>query len=438
MTGKKENIAQVVAEKLCNTCGACYAVCRAGAITYEETVGGYFLPKVDDAKCDNCGLCFRVCPGIRFSESLMESLPADPFEGKALCAYVGRAKNDDVFRKAQSGGFVTAFLAHALEAGLADAALTVKMEWGDPPRATARLARSVKEITEAQGSKYCPVPLLSVLRGNLAGNERLVVAALACQVHGLWNIFEEVPGLKERVPLVIGLFCNGVMTNAAIDYLIFRAGMSEGGKKIVYFRDKECNGYPGDVRVRNDKGKDAVMPAKARMGIKRYFTPVRCGLCFDKMNVFSDISIGDTWGVASAGDKLGASVCIVRNERGGSFVRSAMAKGIVELKASDHAGIIAGQKIGAKRGEWRGFSEAWTGEGFTAPNYYERVKQYVKKTGRDGYSRKIRFSIFLDTFGSRRELIRYVRLRRLIRDISDILMRPFRILLRSFRRDGDV
>ena len=45
------NISEISAFRLCNTCGACQHVCSKQAITYEETVGGYYMPPVGENLC---------------------------------------------------------------------------------------------------------------------------------------------------------------------------------------------------------------------------------------------------------------------------------------------------------------------------------------------------------------------------------------------------
>jgi coenzyme F420-reducing hydrogenase beta subunit len=35
---------------------------------------------------------------------------------------------------------------------------------GNPPRPVARLARNVEDIRQEQKSKYCPVPILTILQ----------------------------------------------------------------------------------------------------------------------------------------------------------------------------------------------------------------------------------------------------------------------------------
>ena len=408
MTGK-QNITQVVSQKLCNTCGACFAVCKADAILYRETVGGYYFPTVNDEACVDCGLCISVCPGINFGRSLMESMPADPFAGLSLNAFVGKATDKKIYENSQSGGIVTALLGFMLESDLADAALTVAMDWGVPPRPKAFLAKSIDEIISSQKSKYCPVPLLSTLKEIMASNQQIVFVGTACHVHGLLNILDKIPKLKHRIVLIIGLVCDRVMTCAAIDFLICRARLSNRDKYLLEFRDKSSGGYPGNVNIQSANGKNIIMPAKERMRIKDLFTPARCRICFDKMNVFADIVVGDPHGIKNVDRNMGESITVLRTLRGQQFFYQALEDSFYSIREISYHDILEGQQINAKRKEWQGYVYAWKKLGHQLPNYSQRVLQSSRNTERASYLDKLKYSLSLDNHSSREDLFNFTK-----------------------------
>jgi coenzyme F420 hydrogenase subunit beta len=157
------NISEISAFRLCNTCSACQDVCSKQAITYEETIGGYYVSSVDKNLCVKCGTCISVCPGTGFNEHLLNSLPDDPFVGNALGAFVGKAQDKVIYRNSQSGGLVSALLTFGLEQLGLTGALTVAMVAGSPPQPTPKIARTKTEIIQSQKLKYCPIPLLCIL-----------------------------------------------------------------------------------------------------------------------------------------------------------------------------------------------------------------------------------------------------------------------------------
>lgn len=405
---EKQNVSQVVNQKLCNSCGACFAVCKAKAIEFKETVGGYYFPSIDNKVCADCGLCLSVCPGINLAKGLMERMPDDPFAGEALKTFVGKATDKKIYENSQSGGIISALLVHFLEIGLADVAVTVHMNWGNPPRPRAILAKSINEIIMAQKSKYCPVPILSILRDVFISEQKIIFVGTPCQVHGLLNIMENIPKLRTQIVLIIGLICDRVMTYAALDFLIYRARLSNNNdKKLLQFRDKSCGGYPGNVHIQTINGKSIILPCKLRMMIKDLFTPARCRICFDKMNIFSDITVGDSWGISNVDSIKGESIAVIRTSKGLSVFLQALESNEILARELSYENILAGQNIEMKRKEWHGFVGAWMKLGYHLPDYYQRVQRETKNYEAGLYLDKIKYSLSLDEHPTREELFRF-------------------------------
>ena len=140
----ESDISFVVAEYLCNSCGACFAACSHGSISYIETVGGYLFPRINTETCTHCGLCYEVCPGVHFGKSLIARMPDDPFVGDIISCHAGKAINKMVFDNSQSGGIATALLVQLLATGQISGAIVADMK-GTPPRGHALMAKNVDE-----------------------------------------------------------------------------------------------------------------------------------------------------------------------------------------------------------------------------------------------------------------------------------------------------
>jgi len=433
---KKQNICIIASEKLCNTCGACAGVCPAGAIHYKETTGGYYLPIVDEDACTQCGLCYEVCPGLHFVDKLASNMPNDPFAGCALDTFVGKATDKQLFENSQSGGIVSALLVHALETGSIKGATTVFMEAGSPPRPVTRIAQSTQEIIEAQKSKYCPVPLLGFIKdlNNLDGP--VAVVGIPCQIQGLRNILGKMPNLQNKIAFTIGLVCDRVLTYSALDYLVNKAvSVKSNSDLIIHFRDKSISSYPGDVHVFSENDESAVIPAKTRMQIKDYFTPARCRICFDKMNVFSDITVGDPHGLAGVDRKMGESMLVVRTKLGQEVVQAARVDGAINIRSVDYDQVIKGQGIDKKKELWQGYAEAWNKTGHKLPSYYEQLKKHSHDASDvSKYEKDLQYSLSLDNFVSREELIRSVDKAIRKKQALNGLVFPFRLAKRVVRR----
>lgn len=408
MDGHKQNISNVAAMKLCNTCGGCFGICPTQAIRFEETTGGYYLPVVTETACTHCGLCYDVCPGIHFGNTLNSQMPADPFAGTVLNSFVGKATDKKLFDNSQSGGIVSALLAHGLETGRIKGAVTVYMEPGNPPRPMTRIAETASQLYQAQKSKYCPVPLLGFLRELKEKDGPVAVVGLPCHIHGLRNILDKMPELNGKLAFTIGLVCDRVLTYAAMDYLISQS-KTDGAPCVLHFRDKSVSGYPGDVHVLSENNKSIVMPASIRMQIKNYFTPARCNICFDKMNIFSDITVGDPHGLNCVDRRVGESMLLVRSENGRDVVQSARNEKAIDIRQIEYELILKGQEIDKKRKQWRGYIDAWKKTGRDLPDYYCLIKSHTSPPVKDNkYMRDLQFSLSLDNFLTRDKLIGYV------------------------------
>jgi hypothetical protein len=165
----------------------------------------------------------------------------------------------------------------------------------------------------------------------------------------------------------IGLFCDRTLTYGAIDSLIRSAGVQD--QKIIEFRyrSKKWKGWPGDVYIKNSDGEEINLPREIRYIIKDDFTPVRCRLCYDKLNTFADISVGDSYGLGESAE--GVSSIIIRNENIHKLILSAVKSGKIRLRDVDPYRIVSGQAIGEKIKQFTLFSSAWEKIGYVAPEY---------------------------------------------------------------------
>jgi len=405
MADKFNTVEDIAEEYLCNSCGACSVICPENAITSRETVGGYLFPEIDEDKCTNCGQCPEVCPGIKFGDHLKENLPDDPFEGEALSAHLAKATNQKIFDNSQSGGAVTAILTHALENNVIDGAIVTTMKPGNPPRPESFIAKNPDELIEAQKSKYSPVPILKNIGTVLQKDLRIGLVGLPCHIHGLFNLYDKIPELKEKVEFTIGLFCDRALTLKAIDYLLSLADEVPAPKNL-HFRDKQANGYPGSVKIFDRNNKEKVFPPSERKQIKNFFTPLRCRLCYDKICTFSDISIGDPWGIKKADKQKGESAVIIRNNTGKRIYDKAIHNKYLANTIINYEDVISGQKISSRKKKCCNFFLKWEKLNKFLPDYHFEVSGEEKK-GHIQYRNKLCQSLRLDKFDSKTELIDY-------------------------------
>jgi coenzyme F420 hydrogenase subunit beta len=398
---KKSDISKVVSDYLCLSCGACSAICKKGAINYFETVGGYLFPKIDSELCNNCGLCYEVCPGLSFGGTLSALLPVDPFVGTILSCQVGRATCDGIFNNSQSGGVATALLAYLIETQQIKGAVVAIMRSATPPRGDVLLATSVNELMTAQKSKYTPIPLLSALSQIRKLDGLFAFVGLPCHIHGLYNLFDLCPDLKDKILVKIGLICDRIMTCSAVDFLGLQAG--EIPIRNLVFRDKQRPSYPGNPLVETESGKQITLTSSLRIAIKDFFTPARCRLCFDKLNVYSDIVLGDPHGISNVDRTYGETLVITRTEQGQSLITKATNADYMKLRQVNCLESINGQLISKKRIEWTQYVKTWVALGKPAPNYGFSPDSICIDSK---FRKKLLHSLNLNSFISRKELFR--------------------------------
>jgi len=424
-----QTVADVARAYLCCSCGACQAVCPVNAIDLKETPGGYLFPVIEGDLCTHCGQCLKCCAGIKVTDNPVSVLPRDPFEGNILDCRVGKATDTEVYERSQSGGALSAVVLSLIEAKKISGATLVALERKSPPRPSLRITGNRGDILQAQGSKYCPAPLLSLFRSIREADKPVAFVGLSCHVHGLYNLFEMFPDLRPKVELILGLVCDRILTFRAIDYLMRLGKISEGREVLFQYRSKELQGYPGDVRIDPGDGPAIFVSKKERIRIKDFYTPARCRLCFDKMNVLSDLTFSDPHGIQEVDRKGGESLIIARSAAGSEALSRVVDAGKLTLRDVRPHQVLTGQNIDKKREDFYGNCTQWLAMGKTLPKQAEAVYRKLEYATPDPVHREnINLALALDTFQSGDALYRHarkwLRKRRRVKKAKQIL-RPF-------------
>lgn len=428
----KKDISIAVAEKQCTSCGACYAACNQVAISYKETIGGNLFPVIDKVKCNNCGICYNVCSGIHFGKTLKSLLPADPFIGSIKGVYVGKANDEVIYLNSQSGGIVTAMLSYLLETKQIEAAVVAVMKVDVPPRGDVILAKNREELIAAQKSKYTPIPILKIIKEIKGIKGKVAIVGLPCHIHGLHNLIDIYPVLKSKIFCKIGLICESIMTTTAIDFLANKANCNSENVSGIIFKDKKRYSYPGNVIVRSTTGEEIVVNAKNRLAIKNFFTPVRCIICFDRMNVFSDITVGDPHGISGIDRINGESLVICRSKIGEDLLASTNKVNSVTIRNVNLKEVLSGQNINKKREMWKNYCETWTNSFTLKPDFCSLI--YLGQPNKPSLKQPaiLQNSLLLDKFRTRNELLQYYKKRHIIHAVK--MLFSFKKILKICKR----
>jgi len=243
---------------------------------------------------------------------------------------------------------VTDLLVLALEEGLVDGVLVVRMNKDKPLEPEPFIARTKAQIISASKSKYCPVPANIALKEIMSQRGKFAVVGLPCHIHGIRKAEALDKRLREKIPFHLGLFCSHTVNFRGTEVLLHKFGID---KRVVRKLDYRGNGWPGNLSIMLSN-KQTV---RGRQGDFRkewwnplfssfFFTPLRCMCCSDLTNELADLSFGDAWlREILKKDKMGTSVVISRSKIGEEILKRAELKGKITINKINCEKVIESQ-----------------------------------------------------------------------------------------------
>ncbi len=354
-----KKLEEVKENNLCTRCGTCVAICPENAIDLDEE--GY---PVVNANCTNCGLCLKTCPGWEvdfpsLSQEVFGKVSRDkPLEGIYKDVYLACAKDKEIRDRGSGGGLVTQLLIYLLRKKEIQGAIVVAMEEEAPWKARAILAESEEQILNSIQSKYKVVPVNSVLKELKEKKGKFALVSLPCQVQGFRKLCLLKKEWKDKISLVIGLYCHLNLEEEAtlsliktnhiplenIEHLEYRGGAWPGRIRAFCKDGSNCYLHQFDI-------KDGALNY-----LKEIFSAPRCFYCLDPANELADISVADAWIRDEKGEwlfkgSLGWSIVLERTEIGQKFLGQAIKDDAILIKRlpkdlifSAHTRMIAEKK----------------------------------------------------------------------------------------------
>lgn len=333
---------QIVDRGLCVRCGACDPACPVDIIKFDEQAYPYITEESECIK--TCTRCLKVCPGeeVDFTKLDAQFFDMQPhpasITGIASKAMVSFATDDKMRYDGTSGGFVTQLLLYMLDKQVIDGALvlgtsTNNNSWQTEPF----IARTAADLKRAIKSKYMVVPFLQPLgeMEQIEGN--YAVVALPCYIHAIRKYQKVSKKLRERIKLVIGLYCNVVFEPYLFDDICEFNGLPKENVADLHFRHGE---WPGGVVTEFKDGTTQKVLKLEEMKdefnmLKLFYTAPRCNMCVDFSAEYADLAVGDPWLRGADGNYLfedGRTTVLIRTEIGGQIVQSATAEGYISIK----------------------------------------------------------------------------------------------------------
>jgi len=324
-------IESVVSAGLCTGCGTCAGICPEECIEINTKNP---VPIYDVIRCKDCGLCYDVCPrhSVDFPAINKQLFGTDEIEPLGIFkdAHVGYSTDPEIRKNSSSGGIVTALLLYALENNLVDGAIVVRQKKEEPWLAEPFVAKSKKEVIDAQQSKYTIVPVNSTLKQIKSEKSKFAFVGLSCHVHGLRKAANANAKIIDKIDFIVGIYCGLSSSLGATEFTLRKLGIKnfEDVKKMEY-RGGE---WPGGFKVTLKNGRIKFIDKFRYNYVISLFLPDRNKICIDFANNFADISVGDAWILELINKREGWSIVLVRTKKGEEILKGAEEKGYIKLE----------------------------------------------------------------------------------------------------------
>ncbi len=311
----------------CMGCMLCAEKCPQKAINF-EVKNGFYQPSINGALCTECGLCNSVCPVNQKKKS------NEPEKVYALCD-----KNEDNRKAASSGGAVGLLAEHFFRMG----GVISGVVYDENMCPVHRIARNMDEFAPMRGSKYVQSSMDGIyteLEAELESGKAVLAVGMPCQVAALKKYF----GDRFDNLYTCDLICHGVQSPVVFDSYVDELEKKYRKKVIDFkFRDKTNGWKKSNVKVIFEDGEELIM-TRAQCDYFEYFNYLRssCYHChFRNFNNYSDITVGDYWGIETLCDEFsddkGVSILLCHTEKGRELCEEIMPYAKVVDSNLEHA-----------------------------------------------------------------------------------------------------
>ncbi len=268
---------------MCTGCGACFDICKFGAIEMGHDNHGYLKPMFKHDKCKNCKQCIDVCPVIS----------PKPTQTDSPTGYALKAE-DDIWKNSASGGAFSLLATEVLSRG----GIVYGAKWDDEPNVVIDYVHSTSELNQLKFSKYVQstsYPSYPNVKKNLETGCLVLYSGLSCQISALKKYLgKDYPNL-----ITIDLICRGVPSMLSLKKYLLENDSNEV-KKVINRIDKTNARITkvvmsnGATILLNDEDKYV-----NSLFAKRWlFGKDACKYCyFANMPRQGDITIGDFWDI---------------------------------------------------------------------------------------------------------------------------------------------
>jgi coenzyme F420 hydrogenase subunit beta len=281
--------------------------------------------------------------------------------GPYINVFIAYATDSNIRYHSASGGVATALIRYLLENDRVEVVLMPKL------RFKHGLAYGIwdvisdpKEICKHSGSIYTPTFGFSkVLTYALNKFRRIAITTLPCQAKAVKKLLNAQR--LDRDIFIIGLYCNNTPSILATKYALNVFSIRIEDVESISYRGR---GWPGYTTIKTKNATICVpFPLFWDSGFGQYFYERGCYLCNDQTNSSADLSFADPWTLPYESIRKlgGATLVVVRSEKGLKFLEDAISSGYIAaieidpIYAIEHTTLLKSSKKVLRRilREWK-------------------------------------------------------------------------------------
>lgn len=381
----KQHVGKVVKSGLCHGCGICQDVCKKQCIQihHGECIN---YPIVREQDCMECGLCLKVCSGhginlVEMQTCLYkgEGVKYDRMIGYWHQCYSGFSANTDIRYHHASGGCLSAFLMFLYSHHLIDGAAVVGWNQEDCMTPKPYIARSLKDITDSRGSKYCVVSMEGIAKEIIDNPGKYVVVGLPCHIQSFRKFATVNKKFRESVVGYFSIYCSSTRIKSSQEYLAYKYGITLNRVKSFAYRGEGCLGF----MTYWDESMSLIKHVPYQeywRGMRGFFNVPRCSLCVDHYGELADVCFGDIHTGEYIKDHIGVNSIISRSPDWSQLLQDATDKQWLCLKEIEASVVNASQTYATKQKKGKGIIASFKMRrllGKSVPKYDKSFSEHI-------------------------------------------------------------
>ena len=331
----------VIDAGICTHCGTCVGL-FPDHLRQSETSNGP-IPVTRRGEPIHDRLVYDVCPAreVKYQELNRFVFGKELREfslGNYRRGYVGFAANEDVRRKAASGGIITATLLYLLRNKLIDGAVVTHQGTPKPWLAQPIIATTPAQIHASAQSIYVPTMTNAILAKISAFDGRLAFVGLPDQVAAIRELQRRGHRDAEKIAVIIGPYTGTAMYLGAVEsFLRSNKVHSIDAVQVLRYRHGE---WPGHLHIELDDGRCLRIPKFHYNYLIPFYITTSSLLSVDFANELTDISVGDAWSPRYEGQGRGFSAVLARTQAGLDVLTRMEKEGVVSLEPKEHVELV--------------------------------------------------------------------------------------------------